>query len=271
MAQAGQDPAFDQEHPGLNFCLVPWFVRPGRDHGAAIMGGHLQVGGVDFWLLAVGPGHPSAQVVRHQDLRNSPQVLEQVDVGRDPVEQLLGGQGLDVGVVAGPQDAHKQLGRSHHSGDRIVDGQGRAGEVQEQLLTRSVVLAQHHVQPPLPLPGVLDELGVLVALGTALFELHPEQLQGHPLTPQLPVDLGPAPAARDRQSATVVYATPVADCLSRCRLSPSPRTGMRTSLILRMAIRGRGIGISPRRSIWDCPERVPCPPHLTPPLHLPSG
>ena len=67
------------------------------------------------------------------------------------------------------------------------------------------------------------------------------------------------------------YGTPVA-AAARCRLSPSPRTSLRTSLILRMAIRGRGIGISPRTSSWDCPKRVPCPPHLTPPLRrLPSG
>jgi hypothetical protein len=55
-----------------------------------------------------------------------------------------------------------------------------------------------------PLPVVVHELGVLVAVGMGLLVLHPEQLQGHRRPPQFAVDRGPVrhrPLALGREVA----------------------------------------------------------------------
>ncbi len=67
-------------------------------------------------------------------------------------------------------------------------GDDLAGEVDEHLLAGHVVLAEHEVQPACVLPVVLGKPGVLEALGVLLLVLHVEQLERHPLAPQLEVN-----------------------------------------------------------------------------------
>jgi hypothetical protein len=89
LTQARQDPPFGEQHPCLHLGLVARLRRPRRDDHAPVVGGHLLVRPVDLRLVAVGPGHPRAQVVGHEDLGRTAEELEGADVGGDPVGQLL--------------------------------------------------------------------------------------------------------------------------------------------------------------------------------------
>ena len=114
-----------------------------------------------------------------------------MDVRRDPVGQLLAGQRLGIGVAAGAEDGHEQLRLPDLAGVRVDDGQGLAGEVDEQLLARTVLLAHDHVEAALPAPVGRAEPGVLVAVGVGRLVFHPEQGERDAGPPQLAVDQGP--------------------------------------------------------------------------------
>lgn len=128
------------------------------------MGGHFGVGGVDLRLVVAGVGDPGAHIVGHQQLGDATEEGEGVEVGIDPVGQLLGGKGFSVGVVAGPQHGDKELGLV---GVQVGPPQGLPGPVDEGLLPGGVALPQGDLQGLLPVPGVAAKLGVAVAIGMA--------------------------------------------------------------------------------------------------------
>jgi hypothetical protein len=166
------------------------------------MGGELGVRGVEDRLVAVGTGDAGLEVVRHDQAGAAAEEGERVDVRRDPVGQLLGRQRLGIGVVRRPEDRHEELGLRHLAGGGIDDRDGLAGEVDEQLLARAVLLAHHEIEPPPPVPVVAAELGVLVAVGLALLVFEVQQLEGHALSSQLAMDrrpVGQRPARRRRR------------------------------------------------------------------------
>ena len=70
-----------------------------------------------------------------------------------------------------------------------------------------MVLPEHHVEMHSPVPVVVDELRVLVAVGRAGQVFHPQQLQRHALTAQLAVDQRPVrqgSSARGRERRPAV-------------------------------------------------------------------
>ena len=71
MAQTSVDPAFAEQHAGLDFCLVTGPVGPRRDDGHLVTGGHLMIGGIEVGLVAMGLFHPRAQVVADDDGRHA--------------------------------------------------------------------------------------------------------------------------------------------------------------------------------------------------------
>jgi len=83
------------------------------------------------------------------------------------------------------------MGLAHLARGRVDVGDRGTGEVDEHLLPGPVVLTHHHVEllPPLPVP--LAEPAVLVPVRVGPLVLHPQQLQGHALAPQLRVDPSP--------------------------------------------------------------------------------
>jgi hypothetical protein len=63
-----------------------------------------------------------------------------------------------------------------------------AGVVAEQFVAGAVRLTHHHTLALLPVPVVLTELRVAVAIGVLLAVLHMQQAQRHPDFAQLKVD-----------------------------------------------------------------------------------
>jgi len=189
--ESGQDPALDDEHAGLDFGLVARLVGARRHDRHPIPGSHLPVGGVEQRLVAMGPGDARSQVVADRDPGHAAEELEGVNMARDPVRQLLGGEGLGVQVVAGPQHGDEDLGRRDHAGDRVDDRDRRPRPVDEELLAGAVLLPHDDVDMALPLPVAAAELAVLVAVGRSLLVLKPQQLEGDVLAPQLLVRLRP--------------------------------------------------------------------------------
>jgi hypothetical protein len=187
-AQGGQHPAGGLEDAGFRFRLVTGLPGASGDDRTAVVGGHLLVRGVEVGLVAVGLGDARTEVVGHDDAGTAADRLEGVDVPPDPVGQRLGGEGLGIRVARGAQDGHEQLRPPHLAGGGIDDGQGLAGEVDEELLAGAVLLAHDQVEPPLPGPVEAAELGVPVAVGVLRLVLHVQQLEGHALAAQLAVD-----------------------------------------------------------------------------------
>ena len=63
-----------------------------------------------------------------------------MDVAGDPVGQLLGGDGLGVEVVGGPEHGDEQLGVVDHGPlGPVVEGELLAGEVDESTSRRPCV------------------------------------------------------------------------------------------------------------------------------------
>jgi hypothetical protein len=186
---------FIQQRPDGPVQLGQAEEGPGRHHGQTIMLSKILVSGVDIWLVAVGALHPRFEVVGHQDLRPTPQESQGPHMGPNPIGQALGPVRFDIGVVAGPQDGHEDLCLPdpacfwvHHRCllTRIID---------KQLLPGLMFLAHHRVELFGPMPVVVAELAVAIALGMFLPVLYPQQAQGHALAAQLfvhrrPIRLG---------------------------------------------------------------------------------
>ena len=73
MSESGEDPAFDDLHAELDLGLVAGFADPGGEDGSAVVGGHLGVGAVELWLVAVGEDDTGFEVVGHQRLGDAAQ------------------------------------------------------------------------------------------------------------------------------------------------------------------------------------------------------
>jgi hypothetical protein len=190
VAQPRQQPALGDQHADFDFRLIPRFRGSGRDYCAAIVSSHIQVGGVNVGLVAVRLGDAGLQVVRDQNLGHTAEEGEGVDVARDPVRQLL--RGVRVEVVAGAEHGDEELSDGDDPGHRVDDLQRLlAGEVDEQLLARAMLLPHDDVEVPRPLTVVVAELGVLIAVGVLLLVLQMEELQGHARAAHLAVHVCP--------------------------------------------------------------------------------
>ena len=128
-------------------------------------------------------GDADPRVVGRRDVGNGAEELERVDVQADPGRQVLGQYRLGIGVVARPQGGDEEIGRGDGSRRRIVDRDRIAGEVDEELFSRLVVLPEGNIQCLQPCPVAETELAVLVALRITLPVLMPQELEGDVLSP----------------------------------------------------------------------------------------
>ena len=87
MPQPGQDPALHHLHRDLRLGLVPGLVGPGRQHGGAIVGRQLGIGGVDLRCIAAGPGDRGLQVIWDQQFGDATEEAQHALMGGDPVGQ----------------------------------------------------------------------------------------------------------------------------------------------------------------------------------------
>ena len=69
-----------------------------------------------------------------------------MDVGLNPGGKILGRGGFGKGVVAGAQGGHKEIGFSGLAGEGIVDGDGLAGIIDEELFSGPVFLTKTDVE-----------------------------------------------------------------------------------------------------------------------------
>ena len=109
----------------------------------------------------------------------------------DPIGEVLVKMSFDVGVTAGAQHGHEDLGGLHFTGVRVDERNGLTRVVDEQSFPSHMVLPHGRLQVPRPLAVVRAKLTVAVAgrLGFAI--LDPQQTQRHALAPQFGVQLGP--------------------------------------------------------------------------------
>ena len=107
------------------------------------------------------------------------------------MHQLLGGKRLREQVARCTGHRDEQLGvEDDLAGSAVMDRDLHAGEVDEELLAGAVHLTHDDVHVCPEGPVVVDELGVAIAVGVGLAVFEPQQLEGHPLSPQLSVHVG---------------------------------------------------------------------------------
>ncbi len=78
IAQAGQDPALRDLHGDLNLGLVLRASWSGRQDRGAVMAGHLGVGSVETWIVAIGVGHGGLEIIADHELRPPPRNLNRL-------------------------------------------------------------------------------------------------------------------------------------------------------------------------------------------------
>jgi hypothetical protein len=131
-------------------------------------------------------------IFAEDDPRKSIEEFEGVHVRVHPVRELLRGDCLGVEVVGGPEHGDEEFGvQAHRSGLPVVDGEGLSGEVDEELLACSVLLAHHEIEVATEVAVVDAELAVAIAIWVLLAVLEPQQHERHPRATKLFVELGP--------------------------------------------------------------------------------
>jgi hypothetical protein len=195
VAQRRNDPPLHDEHAALDFRFVLRLAGPRRDHRHAVVLRHLQVGGVDVRLVAIGPGDRAAKLVGHNDLGNAPEKLEGTHGRPDEIGELLRARRLGVRVVAGAEHRDEDLHLRHLARRPIDDAELLARVVDEELLAGAVHLSHRHGELLSPARVQVTEAAVLVRLERrrrrcAVAVLDPERLQRHPDARQLAVHPG---------------------------------------------------------------------------------
>ena len=197
MSQRRQDLPLGDEHARFDLGLVAWLGHArGHDH-AAVVGGQLGIGCRDLGLVAVGLLHAGLQVVGHDKLGGTTEVLEGPRVGIEEALRALVCVGAGEGVVGEAQDGEEEVSLPDLAGLRIDVGHGVAGPVDEELLAGLVVLTHDEVDAAPPGAVALGIPGVAVALGVLGAILEPDLAQGEVLVgAQLLVHARPVRLAR---------------------------------------------------------------------------
>lgn len=180
MAQPGEDPAAHQEHRQLRAAFVLGPIGTRRDDHRLVMGGEFFVRALQLRLIAVGAGDADPRVIRHEDRRGRPVILQRPHVACEPVRQLLSARGFRISAAAGAHGTHEQLRTEGLLAAAAVDRHRAAGVINEQLLAGKMPLAHRALQAPLPAPVDLAKGAAPVGGGAVrLCVLLPQQLQHH--------------------------------------------------------------------------------------------
>jgi hypothetical protein len=98
-------------------------------------------------------------------------------VSPKPVLQALAPSGFGVGIGASAQDRDKQGSLARRAALRVVNRNGIASVIDEELFAGLVLVAEDDVQMAAPAAVEFTEAAVTVAVGVVLAVLLPEQLQ----------------------------------------------------------------------------------------------
>src|ERR1700731_4313429 len=94
----------------------------------------------DSKTLARLPSRLRKGVVGNSQRRNAAPIIEGVDVRTQPRFHLLVARGFGPGVGTGAEGGDEQRGLPRHTGDAVVNGNRRAGPVDEGFLASLVLL-----------------------------------------------------------------------------------------------------------------------------------
>ena len=192
MPQAGQDPALRQQHALFGLGLVTGFMGAGRQDSRLVVLGPLLVAGVDVGIVAAGPAHPAAQVIRDDGGGDTAEVGHGPGMAGQPVGEGLCPGGLGEGVVRGAEHRDKELCRLCLAGAGIDDGHGIPAVVHKALLAGLVCLAHGALLLAEPVAVTVAELGVAVTPVRILLRVFlPDQPLGDMGTLQFFVHRGP--------------------------------------------------------------------------------
>jgi hypothetical protein len=143
------------------------------------------VSGVDVRLISVGVCYARFEVVRDQDLADTPEKLERMDMRCDPGRQVLSQGGLRKGVTAGAKGGDENLDFHTLAGGRVYDGDSLAGVIDEELFSSTVFLPEGDIEFFHLLAIEVAELAVLIPVRVGLSVFVPQKLEGDCLPLQL--------------------------------------------------------------------------------------
>lgn len=117
--------------------------------------------------LPVSLGDPTFEIIGDHDLGHAPEEGEGPDMRGRPVRQRLGPGRLGIGIVGGPQYGDEDLRLAELPGGPGAHRHGLPRVIDEELLARSMLLAQTPIQGLEPDAIPVAEAAVLVAAGCA--------------------------------------------------------------------------------------------------------
>src|SRR5690606_28892907 len=124
VAKARQDPAFDDEHAGLDLGLVAGLADAGGQNGDVVVLGEVLVARINRRLIAVSALDGAAKVVYDNGRRQAAEVIERSHVSADPIGQLLTERRLGVGVVRAAEHGDENLRLLRLAGIAVDDRDG---------------------------------------------------------------------------------------------------------------------------------------------------
>ncbi len=153
------------------------------------MPGEFLVRGIYVRLVIAGRADPRLEVVGHEGRRHALKESERAHVRGDPVRQRLRPGSFRERVAGGTQGRDKDLGFPRQPCLPVHYRNGHPGVVHEEFVSRPVHLVEAWFRSGLaPALVLLAEPAIAESLGPVLPVLLPEQLQGHALLTQLPVN-----------------------------------------------------------------------------------
>jgi hypothetical protein len=190
VANRRQYAPLDLQNRILDRRLVSRLTHPRRNDGDPVVLGEVVVAGIDGGIVEGGVTDADLEIVGDQAGRNAAYMLQQPDMGGQPILRPLGPGRFGIDVAGIRQAGDEDLRRTRLGAD--PDHQGHAGVIDFQRVAGQMVAPQPGNRPGgLPVPEALDELGVAVAVGLANQILLPEQVERHAPSAQFAFDRRP--------------------------------------------------------------------------------
>jgi hypothetical protein len=146
------------------------------------MGRHVLIPRIEVGLVAARVGDTHLGIVRNDNSWNGAHELKGVDVKINPGREILTTDRLCIGIVAGSQGSDKEKGRDNGPCLGIVNGDGIAGKIDEELFSCLVALVKGDIEGLKPCSISQAELAVLVSFGILFLVFMPEELEGDMLS-----------------------------------------------------------------------------------------
>src|SRR6185437_14548823 len=151
--------------------------------------GEVLILGVKLRLVAMRLVYAALEIIGHDGAGDSTEALQSSHMAAQPIGQRLTPGRFGKGVITGAEHGNEDLRLAHLAGVCIGDAHGLTGVIDEQLVARPMLLAQHELLARAPLPVVLAERAVLPTVRVLRAVLFPQQQPRDATTLQLGVQL----------------------------------------------------------------------------------